>query len=30
MADYKKLTPFVLKYEGGIVDDPDDAGGFTN
>lgn len=30
MADYKKLTPFVLKYEGGIVDAPDDAGGFTN
>ena len=30
MADYKKLIPFVLKYEGGIVDDPDDAGGFTN
>ena len=30
MADYKKLVPFILKYEGGIVDDPDDAGGFTN
>ena len=30
MADYKKLVPFVLKYEGGISDDPQDAGGFTN
>lgn len=30
MADYKKLVPFVLKHEGGISDDPQDAGGFTN
>lgn len=30
MADYEKLVPFVLQHEGGVVDDPDDAGGFTN
>ena len=30
MADYKKLVPFILKHEGGVVNDPDDAGGFTN
>ena len=30
MADHKKLVPFVLKHEGGVVNDPDDAGGFTN
>ena len=28
MADHKKLVPFVLKHEGGVVNDPDDAGGF--
>lgn len=30
MADYKILVPFLLKFEGGVVDDPADAGGFTN
>lgn len=30
MADYKILVPFLLKFEGGIVNDPLDAGGFTN
>lgn len=30
MADYKKLVPFVLEHEGGVVNDPNDAGGFTN
>lgn len=30
MADYKRLTPFILRWEGGYVDDPDDAGGATN
>lgn len=30
MADPKKLMPFILKWEGGFVDDPDDLGGATN
>lgn len=30
MADSKKLMPFILKWEGGFVDDPDDLGGATN
>jgi lysozyme family protein len=30
MADYQKLKPFILKWEGGFVNDPDDAGGATN
>lgn len=30
MADYKKLKPFILKWEGGYVDDPLDKGGATN
>lgn len=30
MADVMKLAPFVLSYEGGFVNDPDDAGGATN
>lgn len=30
MADVKKLTPFLLKWEGGFVDDPADLGGATN
>ena len=30
MADPKKLTPFILKWEGGFVNDPDDLGGATN
>lgn len=30
MADPKKLMPFILKWEGGFIDDPDDLGGATN
>ncbi len=30
MADYKSLKPFILKWEGGYVNDPDDLGGVTN
>ncbi len=30
MADYKKLVPFILKWEGGFVNDPHDLGGETN
>ena len=30
MADYKKLKPFILKFEGGFVNDPRDRGGATN
>ena len=30
MADYKKLIPFILQWEGGFVNDPADAGGATN
>lgn len=30
MADYKKLIPFILRWEGGFVNDPHDAGGATN
>ena len=30
MADYKKLTPFILEWEGGYANDPDDRGGATN
>lgn len=30
MADVKLLTPFILKWEGGFVDDKDDLGGATN
>ena len=30
MADYKKLKPFILKWEGGFVNDKDDLGGATN
>lgn len=29
MADAKKLIPFLLKWEGGFVNDPADAGGAT-
>ena len=30
MVDVKKLAPFILKWEGGFVNDPDDLGGATN
>lgn len=30
MADINKLKPFILKWEGGFVDDPADLGGATN
>ena len=30
MADVNKLAPFILKWEGGFIDDPDDLGGATN
>lgn len=30
MADVTKLVPFILQWEGGFVDDPDDLGGATN
>ncbi len=30
MADVTKLKPFILKWEGGFVDDPSDLGGATN
>lgn len=30
MAEYKKLVPFVLKWEGGFVNDKNDLGGCTN
>ena len=30
MADYKKLVTFVLKWEGGFVNDKNDLGGCTN
>jgi lysozyme family protein len=30
MANYKTLIPFILQWEGGFVDDPDDTGGATN
>lgn len=29
MADAQKLTPLILRWEGGFVNDPDDAGGTT-
>ena len=29
MADYEKLTPFILKWEGGFSDHPADRGGAT-
>jgi lysozyme family protein len=29
MADYKKIIPFILQWEGGSGNDPDDAGGYT-
>lgn len=30
MADVNKLLPYILKWEGGFVDDPADKGGATN
>lgn len=30
MAEVNKLAPFILKWEGGFVNDPDDLGGATN
>jgi len=30
MADVNKLAPFILKWEGKFVNDPDDLGGATN
>lgn len=30
MANVQKLVPFILKWEGGFVNDPDDLGGATN
>ena len=30
MANVYKLAPFILKWEGGFVNDPDDLGGATN
>lgn len=30
MADIKKLSPIILKWEGKFVDDPKDHGGATN
>ena len=30
MADAKKLIPFILKWEGGFVNNPYDRGGATN
>lgn len=29
MADAQKLVPLILRWEGGFVNDPDDAGGAT-
>lgn len=30
MANINKIVPFILKWEGGFVNDPDDLGGATN
>ena len=30
MADYRKLVPFIKKWEGGFSNHPQDRGGATN
>ena len=30
MADFRELIPFILRWEGGFVNDPHDRGGATN
>ena len=30
MADVMKLVPYILKWEGGFINDPQDLGGATN
>ena len=30
MADINKIVPFILKWEGGFINDKDDLGGATN
>ena len=30
MADFRELIPFILRWEGGFVNDPHDQGGATN
>lgn len=30
MANVNEFAPFILKWEGGFVDDPVDLGGATN
>ena len=30
MANVNQLAPFILKWEGGFVNDPADLGGATN
>ena len=30
MAEVMKLAPYILSFEGGFVNDPDDRGGATN
>ena len=30
MADYRKLVPFIKKWEGGFSNHPNDKGGATN
>ena len=30
MANYENIVPYILRWEGGFVNDPDDSGGATN
>lgn len=30
MAKYENIVPYILRWEGGFVNDPDDSGGATN